>query len=141
MVKETLRHGRFPITLCLTEEIVTLHPPISTLENVSEYLPPLSLDLIGCDLSSAIISELSESAKIKLNLHLKDICPLHAGREASSRVGVHGVIVRCCKVLREIRTLHSNKKPIVVLSWTPSIGEFVHGINNVVRLILKVTVD
>jgi len=144
MIMEALRGGRPILTACATEEFLNPNRSIMSFKTIVRGEggnKPLSVDLIGCSLSQAVLLEFRKSTGLDLEFSLKDICPLHAAREVASRADVQGLIVRCCKMIDGILTLNIGNKPLMVLPWAPSLGDFMKAINDIVRLVAGLEVE
>jgi hypothetical protein len=144
MVKESCREGRLVFTPCPTEEPLSQHPSITSFADIVERAksgkPTLSIDLIGCSLSQATLNRLKETMGLNLDVSLRDICPLHAAREAAPQADAQGFIVRCCKTMESTRVIHIRGKPLMVLPWAPSIGDLVKAFDDLVGLITSLDV-
>lgn len=145
MVKETLRVGRQVFTPCPMGEPLNLHQSITSFEAIVKRAesskPTLSIDLIGCPLSQAVLNRLKKSMGLNLEVSLRDICPLHAAREAAPRADVQGFIVRCCKIIEGAKVIHISRRPLIALPWAPSLGDFVKAIDDLVRLVAGLDVE
>ncbi len=140
VVKDNFSEGRVTFTPCPTEEILRLHQSSINFANIVERSKScndtLSVDLIGCSLSYAALNKLKDRIGLNLEVSLTDICPLHTARKAVSEAEVEGFIVRCCKVTEDPIARHLNNKPLMILPWAPSIGEFVKAIDELIKQII-----
>jgi len=140
IVKDNYSKGRVIFTPCPTEELLRLPQSsisFATLVEGSEGCKDtLNVDLIGCSLSYAALNKLKDIMGLNLELSLTDICPLHIARKAVSEVEVEGFIVRCCKVIEDPIARHLNNKPLMILPWAPSIGEFVKAIDEIIKQVI-----
>ena len=144
MVKETCSEGRVAFTPCPTEEFLNTHQSITsfaTIANRAESSKPLlSIDLIGCSLSRAALNRLKKIMGLNIEVSLRDICPLHAARKVAPMADVQGFIVRCCKTTEGTKAIHINDKPLIILPWAPSLGEFVNAIDDLLTRVIGLDV-
>jgi len=140
VVKDNYSEERVTFTPCPTEE--TLRPHQSSIsfatiaERVKSCKDTIRIDLVGCSLSYAALNKLKNRLGLNLEVSLRDICPLHTARKAVREAEVEGFIVRCCKVVEDPIARHLNNKPLMILPWAPSIGEFVKSIDELIKQII-----
>ncbi len=138
-INEAIKGGRLVFTPCLTDEILALNPSFSSFKALVKSKSNDAKDLFGCSLSLTVLRELGRKMKTDFQASLRDICPLHEVRGLGA--DVQGFIVRCCKVVEDMKTIHIRGKPIIVLPWTPSLGDFVKAIDYMVTLVMGLMVD
>ncbi len=141
LVEESQRGGRQVFTPCLIGELEDGSPVITSFADLADRAArdprPVSLDLIGCSLSQATLNRIMERRGLRVEATLRDICPLHAARDAAATSEAQGCITRCCKTVEEPRSIHLRGKPALVLPWAPSLGDFVKAVDAVVGRILE----
>lgn len=138
MAKESLKEGRAILTVCSTEEFLNLDQSIISFKTIADRSAsnkPLIIDLIGCSLSQAVLLDFEKSTGLSIEFSLKDICPLHMAREVIPRTNVQGLIIRCCKKIEGLSALSIGNKPLMILPWTPSMGDLLKAIDDLVRSI------
>lgn len=145
MVKETRSESVVTFTPCPADELIDIRHPITSFETIiykaKNNKQPLNIDLIGCSLSRAVLKRLKKNMGLNIEISLSDICPLHAARKIAPITDVQGFIVRCCKALNGSKTINIDDKPLTVLPWTPSLGEFVKGIDDLISQIIGLDVN
>jgi hypothetical protein len=143
-VKETCSGGRVAFTPCPTEELLNTHQSVTSFETITKRAesskPLLSIDLIGCSLSRAALNRLKKTMGLNIEVSLRDICPLHAARKVAPIADVQGFIVRCCKATESAIAIHINNKPMIILPWAPSLGDFVNAIDDLIKLVIGLDV-
>jgi len=144
MLKETYNEGRIAFTPCPTEELSNTYQPITSLATITNKAennkPLLNIDLIGCSLSRAALNRLTKKMGLNIEVSLRDICPLHTTRKVAPTTEVQGIILRCCKATESAIAIQIKNKPIIILPWAPSIGEFVNAIDSLVNLVIGLDV-
>jgi len=144
LVQEAQRGGRRVFTPCPIGELGDSPPVITSFAAIADRAAkdsrPVSLDLIGCSLSQASLNWITERRELHVEATLRDICPLHAARDAAATAEAQGFIARCCKTVEGTRMIHLRGKPVLVLPWAPSLGDFVEAVDAVVGRILRLEV-
>lgn len=144
LVQEARRGGRLAFTPCPIGEPVDGAPSITSFAAIAERAvrstPPLSIDLIGCSLSLATLNRVKERRGLNVEATLRDICPLHAARGAAATADTQGFITRCCKTVEGTRVIHFRGKPVLVLPWAPSLGDFMKAVDALVGRVTQLEV-
>jgi len=143
---ETLKKDEAVFTLCSTREGASLHESIANFKTITQYKASdnshtLNINLIGCSLSQSVLKKLKKTLGLNLEITLRDICPLHKAREVAAKVDAQGLIVRCCKMIANSKKIHVNSKPVIVLPWTPTLGDLIKAIDDLVVSILGLEVE
>ena len=145
MVKDTHSESAITFAPCPTNELIDVHQPITSFTTITSKAKiskkSLNIDLIGCSLSRAVLKRLKKNLGLNIEVSLTDICPLDAARKIAPITDVQGFIVRCCKALDGSKAINIDDKPLIILPWTPSLGEFVKGIDDLIIQIVGLDVN
>lgn len=141
LVQAAQRGGRQVFTPCPIGELGDRPPVITSFATIADRAAkdprPVSFDLIGCSLSQTTLNRIMERRGLHVEATLRDVCPLHAARDAAATSDAQGCIARCCKTVAEPRAIHLRGKPALVLPWAPSLGDFLEAVDAVVGRIMR----